>query len=120
MGSQAAAADAMALFADDGVKNEPELSLETEIPHDLMPAEAPQTVVKSGGVQLPENVAAPPPPQPQEATPTLPTPTPETEDRTRSIPCSSCGATFSVNLPEGMAQAVVACPACNMDHVVEA
>ena len=125
MGSQAAAADAMALFSDDGMNNEPDAPLQTEIPHDLMPAEAPQTVVKSGGVQLPDNVAATPPPsasapQPQESTPDLPAPTPETVGGTRSIPCSACGTTFSVNLPQGISQAVVACPACKMDHVVEA
>jgi hypothetical protein len=83
--------------------------------------------VKSGGVQLPENVAATPAPsvpepasEPQKPTPTPPAPTNDTGLRTRSIPCSACGTTFSVNLPQGIEQAVVACPACNMDHVVEA
>lgn len=127
MGSQAAAADAMALFADEPTSNETTAPLQTEIPQDLMPAEAPQTVVKSGGVQLPENVAATPAPsvpepapEPQEPTPPSPAPTNDIGVRTRSIPCSACGTTFSVNLPQGIAQAVVACPACNMDHVVEA
>ena len=115
-GSQAAAADALALLNDETPIQQPEpISTSPDFAEDLMPAEAPQTVVKSGGVQLPQGVAAtqlPTAEQPSNATPTEPAGKPI------SLTCEACNATFSVNLPAGVTQAVVACPTCSADNIV--
>jgi hypothetical protein len=92
---------------------------------DLMPAEAPQTVVKSGGVQLPEGTNLKPMTQEQTAVvPPVEQPvsvaTPVEQATTKTLTCASCGTGFSVTLPAGVPQAVVACPSCNADNIVTA
>ncbi len=116
-GSQAAAADAMALLNDEAPLEQPTpLQTKPDFADDLMPAEAPQTVVKSGGVQLPQGMEAPAPaPTPALVPETKPAPTHAT-----SLTCQACNAAFSVTLPDGVKQAVVACPACNVDNIVNA
>tara|TARA_B100000768_G_scaffold69810_1_gene67080 strand:+ start:2286 stop:4805 length:2520 start_codon:yes stop_codon:yes gene_type:complete len=130
-GSQAAAADAMALLNDEAPLEQPaSVQTKPDFADDLMPAEAPQTVVKSGGVQLPQGMAVPAPIQDEhdgggaESTPaptTAPTPAlvPEIKPAT-SLTCQACNAPFSVTLPDGIEQAVVACPACGTDNIVNA
>ena len=124
-GSQLAASDAMALFNDEPIASEPEPPAPTEMIQDLMPAEAPQTVVKSGGVQLPAGTNLEPIAQEQTSVvPTVQQPvsvsTPVEQATTKTLTCASCGAGFSVTLPSGVPQAVVACPSCNADNIVTA
>ena len=126
MGSQAAAADAMALFADDGANNEPNAPLQTEIPHDLMPAEAPQTVVKSGGVQLPEGIEE----MMKQWASENPVFTKEfyyadnRSVRTQNLPvgvktnCSACSSSFIAPFPPNIFKAQVRCPSCGADNLV--
>ena len=121
----------MALLNDEAPLEQPTpLQTKPDFADDLMPAEAPQTVVKSGGVQLPQGMEAPAPVQDKhdgggaESNPvptTAPTPAlvPETKPAT-SLTCQACNAAFSVTLPDGVKQAVVACPACNVDNIVNA
>jgi hypothetical protein len=124
-GSQLAASDAMALFNDEPIASEPEPPAPTEMIQDLMPAEAPQTVVKSGGVQLPAGTNLEPIAQEQTSVvPPVQQPvsvsTPVEQATTKTLTCASCGAGFSVTLPSGVPQAVVACPSCNADNIVTA
>ena len=119
-GSQAAAADAMALLNDETPQTTPApQAAMQEFVTDLMPAEAPQTVVKSGGIQLPSSVVSKPAATEAEPTSTPASPEPAVDTSTRRT-CQACGAEFSVTLPEGIAQAVVACPSCNTDNIVKA
>ena len=117
-GSQAAAADALALLNDQEPRNEPSSSTRmTSIADDLMPAEAPQTVVKSGGVQLPSTR----PTQPAEKTVVeAPAPEPPKNDGLTHLTCTSCGHKYAVTLPDGVPKAIVACPACNTDNIAGA
>lgn len=91
------------------------ISTSPDFTEDLMPAEAPQTVVKSGGVQLPQGMAATPLPTAEQ--PSAPAPVKPAAKAT-SLICEACNATFSVNLHAGVTQAVVACPTCNADNIV--
>ena len=127
-GSQLAASDAMALFNDEPVARETEAPAPNEMIQDLMPAEAPQTVVKSGGVQLPEGTHAAPAAQQQPAVappveqpvPVAAPAAPAEKATAKTLTCASCGTGFSVTLPAGVPQAVVACPSCNADNIVTA
>ncbi|MDG1556417.1 MAG: hypothetical protein P8Q98_01310, partial [Candidatus Poseidoniaceae archaeon] len=97
-------------------------------------AEAPQTVVKSGGVQLPEGTHAAPAAQQQPAVaPTIEQPVPVAapaapatpaapaeQATTKTLSCAACNTGYSVTLPAGVPQAVVACPSCNADNIVTA
>jgi hypothetical protein len=125
-GSQAAAADALAMLNGQEPATSTPMAPNPyqELVQDLMPAEAPQTVVKSGGVQLPTSapVAAP-----QSSTaPVVPEPSPQpvpaatASKEPRSLTCTACNAGFSVALPAGIEQAVVACPSCGIDNIVTA
>jgi len=116
-GSQAAAADALALLNDQEPPNEPSPTTQlTSIADDLMPAEAPQTVVKSGGVQLPSTR----PTQSTEPEVEAPTSEPPKDDALTHLTCASCGHKYAVTLPEGVPKAIVACPACNTDNIAQA
>jgi PKD repeat protein len=55
--------------------------------------------VKSGGVALPQS----PPPV----------------NHTLKSDCTSCGKAFTVNMPQGVSSAVVACPSCGSDQLFE-
>jgi hypothetical protein len=115
----------MALFNDESITSEPEAPAPTEMDQDLMPAEAPQTVVRSGGVQLPEGThsksvaqeqpaVAPPVEQPVSVA------VPAEQATTKTLTCTACNTGFSVTLPAGVPQAIVACPSCNADNIVTA
>ena len=120
-GSQAAAAAAMALLNDEEPRPQAQPQPVSQTPmHDFideaMTAEAPKTVVKSGGVQLPPSMQQSASPV-EEKEPELNLPEPSAST---SHACTACSAPFSVTLPDGIEQAVVACPSCNTDNVITA
>jgi PKD repeat protein len=117
-GSQAAAADALALLNDQEPRNEPSPTTQmASVADDLMPAEAPQTVVKSGGVQLPSTKPKQPAEKPEVE---APAPEPPKGDGLTHLACTSCGHKYAVALPDGVPKAIVACPACNTDNIAQA
>jgi len=121
VGSQAAAADAMALLNDEEPRRQPQPQPVSQAPmHDFideaMTAEAPKTVVKSGGVQLPPSMQKNAPLVEESA----PEPNVPEASASTSQMCTACNAPFSVTLPDGIEQAVVACPSCNIDNVINA
>ncbi|RPG67964.1 MAG: hypothetical protein CBC59_007420 [Euryarchaeota archaeon TMED99] len=115
-GSQAAAADAMALFNDET----PAPLTQPTIPAAQVSGElytsAPQTVVKSGGVSLPEGVNTPSP----KTVPEISVPQVQPEPTTKSVACSGCSTVFEVQIPPGANTVVVACPTCSRDTTVSA
>jgi hypothetical protein len=115
-GSQAAAADAMALFNDET----PAPLTQPAIPAAQVSGElytsAPQTVVKSGGVSLPEGVNTPSP----KTVPEISAPQVQPEPTTKSVACSGCSTVFEVQIPPGANTVVVACPTCSRDTTVSA
>ncbi len=118
-GSQAAAADAMALFNDDSPAPSTQPVLQAPPPqtlNDLTPSAPIQTVVQSGGISLPDGVL-----KPANATPPQPIPVPEQAPQpvqTR-VTCSECSAVFAIQMPAGVNKVVVACPSCSKDSTVE-
>ena len=56
--------------------------------------------VKSGGIALPQSNAPP-------------------VNHTLKSDCTSCGKAFTVNMPQGVNSAVVACPSCGSDQLFE-
>ena len=117
MGSQAAAADAMALFNDDSPAplTQPTMPA-AQATGELYTSAAPQTVVKSGGVSLPEGVVAPS----SKAVPELSAPRAQPEPLTKSVACSGCSTVFDVQITPGANTDVVACPTCSRDTTVSA
>jgi hypothetical protein len=118
-GSQAAAADAMALFNDDSPAPSTQPVLQAPPPqtlNELTPSAPIQTVVQSGGISLPDGVL-----KPANATPPQPIPVPEQAPQpvqTR-VTCSECSAVFAIQMPAGVNKVVVACPSCSKDSTVE-
>ena len=115
-GSQAAAADAMALFNDEAPATSPEPVTETtqisEGIDELYPTAPVQTVVKSGGVSLPEGMAASKPvPELIQSTTTL-------EPVSKQVTCQGCSTAFTIRIPGGANAVVVACPSCSLDVTV--
>ena len=109
-GSQTAAADALAMFAEE----ETETIIESRnIQH---PEKVIETKVNSGGIELPQNIknriSKPPKEEPIHEPK-------QTVDDTISITCPECNHQFGIKAPEGVDQAVVACPACNIDFGIE-
>ena len=105
----------MALFNDEtpAPLTQPTMPA-AQLTGELYTTAAPQTVVKSGGVSLPEGV-----------TPTSSKPASETspvqeqpEVTTRSVACSGCATVFEVQIPPGASTVVVACPTCSRDATV--
>ena len=115
-GSQAAAADAMALFNDDAPATSPEPVTETtqtsEGIDELYPTAPVQTVVKSGGVSLPEGMAASKP------VPELIQSTTTPEPVSKQVTCQGCSTAFTIRIPGGANAVVVACPSCSLDVTV--
>ena len=98
-GSQTAAADAMAMFAEE----ENQQIIATNSPEENQP---PTTRVVSGGISLPHQVKS----QIEETTATqkgIP-------ESLLSITCPSCQFGFKIKSPD-VSSAVVACPSCNKD-----
>jgi hypothetical protein len=120
-GSQAAAADAMALFNDESPTPsvQPVTQTTPESTNDLYPSAPTQTVIKSGGVSLPEGMATPSSkPVPELPQPTIST-TP-TEAAPQQVTCQGCSSVFAIRIPEGANAVVVACPTCSLDATVTA
>ena len=108
-GSQAAAADALAMFAED----ETETIIESR--NTQQPEKVVETKVNSGGIELPQNIktkiSAPPQEIIQEPKKVI--------DASRNISCPECNHQFMIKVPQGVDQAVVECPACNTDFGIE-
>ena len=115
-GSQAAAADAMALFNDEAPATSPEPVTETtqtsEGIDELYPTAPVQTIVKSGGVSLPEGMAASKP------VPELIQSTTTPEPVSKQVTCQGCSTAFTIRIPGGANAVVVACPSCSLDVTV--
>ena len=115
-GSQAAAADAMALFNDEAPATSPEPVTETtqtsEGIDELYPTAPVQTVVKSGGISLPEGMAASKP------IPELIQSTTTPEPVSKQVTCQGCSTAFTIRIPGGANAVVVACPSCSLDVTV--
>ena len=98
-GSQTAAADAMAMFAEE----ENQQIIATNSPEENQP---PTTRVVSGGISLPHQVKS----QIEETTATQK----DIPESLLSITCPSCQFGFKIKSPD-VSSAVVACPSCNKD-----
>ena len=86
-------------------------------------------VAASASVAMPPSVALPddephPVPEPAEVSPenespvALPAPPAPPAPSSVRHTCGACGAVFEVDVPAGVAQAVVACPACSADQTI--
>ena len=98
-GSQTAAADAMAMFAEE----ENQQIIATNSPEENQP---PTTRVVSGGISLPHQVKS----QIEETTDSQK----EVLESLLNITCPSCQFGFKIKTPD-VSSAVVACPSCNKD-----
>ena len=108
-GSQTAAADALAMFAEE----ETETIIESR--NIQQPEKVVETKVNSGGIELPQNIKTRISKPAQE-----PIHEPASRiDGTRNITCPECNQQFTIKIPSGVDQAVVACPACNTDFGIE-
>jgi predicted RNA-binding Zn-ribbon protein involved in translation (DUF1610 family) len=64
--------------------------------------------VRSGGVALPQ------------VTPKVEIPeAPAVQSHSLKSDCTGCGKGFAIELPEGVNQAVVACPSCGIDQLFQ-
>ena len=81
-------------------------------------SEAPEEITPSAmSVSLPETTVneqetPPEPASPAQVPPALPTP------QAVRHTCTSCGAVFEIDMPAGLRQALVACPACASDQTI--
>ena len=98
-GSQTAAADAMAMFAEE--ENQQIIATNS-----LEENQPPITRVVSGGISLPHQVKS----QIEETT----EPQKEVAESLLNITCPSCQFGFKIKSPN-VSSAVVACPSCNKD-----
>ena len=128
--SQSAAAEAAALLSDEGDETIDEslehlveeiagaaaVSIDTEVA-------APASVAMPPSVALPDDEPHPVP-EPAEVSPenespvALPAPPAPPAPSSVRHTCGACGAVFEVDVPAGVAQAVVACPACSADQTI--
>ena len=116
-GSQAAAADAMALFNDESPSSFTQPVAQTsEGVNELYPSAPIQTVVKSGGVSLPEGITTPS----SKPVPELAQAPPVSEPAPHQIKCQGCSTVFAILIPVGANAVVVACPTCSQDVTVTA
>jgi hypothetical protein len=106
----------MALFNDEAPATSPEPVTQTtqtsEGIGELYPTAPVQTVVKSGGVSLPEGMATSKP------VPELTQPTTTPEPVSKQVTCQSCSTAFAIRIPAGANAVVVACPSCSLDVTV--
>ena len=118
-GSQAAAADAMALFNDDEISvSAPQPIAETtpESVNELYPTTPPKTIVQSGGVSLPEGIMTPS----TKSVPELTQPLTPSEPVPQNVTCQGCSNVFTIRVPVGANTVVAACPSCSLDVTVNA
>ena len=84
-------------------------SSSSEVPEEItpsaMPVSLPETTVN-------EQETPPEPASPAQVPPVLPTP------QAVRHTCTSCGAVFEIDMPAGLRQALVACPACASDQTI--
>ncbi len=84
-------------------------SSSSEVPEEItpsaMPVSLPETTVN-------EQETPPEPASPAQVPPALPTP------QAVRHTCTSCGAVFEIDMPAGLRQALVACPACASDQTI--
>ena len=110
--SQSAAAEAAALLSGD-LDDSLEEPLQNPV-QQFIEAEAAlfnEPTPAATSVAMPSSVALP------AETPSTPPPTPPPSSSVRHA-CDACGAVFEIDVPAGIAQAVVACPACNSDQSI--
>ena len=116
-GSQAAAADAMALFNDETPTSSSSPSPVTPTPegvNELHPTAPIKTIVKSGGVALPEGMTT------SKSVPELTQPATHPESVSKQVTCQGCSTVFTIRIPGGANAVVVACPSCSLDVTVTA
>jgi hypothetical protein len=106
----------MALFNDEAPSPSPEpVTQTTQTPEgidELYPTAPVQTIVKSGGVALPEGMATSKP------VPELTQPTTTPEPVPKQVTCQGCSTVFTIRIPGGANAVVVACPSCSLDVTV--
>jgi len=102
-GSQDAAADALAMFAEEETETIIEAKSEQHVETII------ETRVNSGGIELPQKIKSQVSLQVSE----------KVVDDTRAINCPTCQFGFKIRVPKGVSEAVVACPSCNSDFGLE-
>ncbi len=117
-GSQAAAADALALFNDVTPASVAQPAVQSNLSspdllNEMETSPTLQTVVQSGGISLPDNVVPAKQPvtseAPEEVQPLV---------STVQVACEQCPTVFAIRIPAGTKEVVVACPSCAFDSVV--
>ena len=110
VGLQTAAADAMAMFAEE----ENEEIIETNTDSDVIEK---VTQVVSGGIELPHQIKSKleigDVPE-QSSTPTMQTDEKIVDSAIQKVSCPHCSASFNITIPEHD-EVVVACPSCTKD-----
>ena len=84
-------------------------SSSSEVPEEITPSAMPVSLPETTVI---EQETPPEPASPAQIPPALPTP------QAVRHTCTSCGAVFEIDMPAGIRQALVACPACASDQTV--
>lgn len=84
-------------------------SSSSEVPEEITPSAMPVSLPETTVI---EQETPPEPASPAQVPPALPTP------QSVRHTCTSCGAVFEIDMPAGLRQALVACPACASDQTI--
>ena len=84
-------------------------SSSSEVPEEITPSAMPVSLPETTVI---EQETPPEPASPAQIPPALPTP------QAVRHTCTSCGAVFEIDMPAGIRQALVACPACASDQTI--
>ena len=84
-------------------------SSSSEVPEEITPSAMPVSLPETTVI---EQETPPEPASPAQVPPALPTP------QAVRHTCTSCGAVFEIDMPAGLRQALVACPACASDQTI--
>ena len=84
-------------------------SSSSEVPEEITPSAMPVSLPETTVI---EQETPPEPASPAQVPPALPTP------QAVRHTCTSCGAVFEIDMPAGIRQALVACPACASDQTI--
>ena len=84
-------------------------SSSSEVPEEITPSAMPVSLPETTVI---EQETPPEPASPAQVPPVLPTP------QAVRHTCTSCGAVFEIDMPAGIRQALVACPACASDQTI--
>ena len=84
-------------------------SSSSEVPEEITPSAMPVSLPETTVI---EQETPPEPASPAQIPPALPTP------QAVRHTCTSCGAVFEIDMPAGLRQALVACPACASDQTI--